>query len=220
MKIYHGSTSAIEKPKYKGSNYQNDYGPAFYMTVDLEAAKIWACRHNVVGVVNVYDVDTRIFNNLKVLDLTDKSKYSVLNWLAILMHFRALRSTYEKENSLVLNWLSQYYINVNEYDVVIGYRADDNYFKFPLNFLNGRISLDDLENVFLMGNLGIQYAFISERSIRVLHFEKYLECDDLYLSEYYKIVTKASEEVAKLVNQPLNPNKTYIMDILRRKDER
>ena len=39
MKIYHGSKIIIEEPKQKGSNPENDYGPAFYVTTDLEMAK-------------------------------------------------------------------------------------------------------------------------------------------------------------------------------------
>ena len=39
MIIYHGSKIKIEKPKSHGSNPTNDYGPSFYMTLDLDAAK-------------------------------------------------------------------------------------------------------------------------------------------------------------------------------------
>ena len=88
MNIYHGSKVIIKEPKVKGSNPTNDYGPSFYLTVDLSAAKSWACRQNSVGIVNKYRFDSKAFKRLKILDLTNKDKYSVLNWMAILMHFR------------------------------------------------------------------------------------------------------------------------------------
>ena len=36
MKVYHGSKTKIEHPTYNESKNDNDYGPAFYMTIDLE----------------------------------------------------------------------------------------------------------------------------------------------------------------------------------------
>ena len=78
--------------------------------------------------VNKYFVDNNKFEEFNILDLTDKSKYSVLNWMAILMHFRTLDSSFERSNRFVLEWLEKYYIDVTQYDVVIGYRADDSYF--------------------------------------------------------------------------------------------
>ena len=85
MKIYHGSKVLLKQPIVKGSNEANDYGPSFYLTIELDAAKSWACRNNSVGVVNEYEIRDSSFSKLKILDLTDKNKYSVLNWMAILI---------------------------------------------------------------------------------------------------------------------------------------
>ena len=52
MKIYHGSKVVIKEPNVKGSNELNDYGPSFYLTKDLEAAKSWACKNDSIGIVN------------------------------------------------------------------------------------------------------------------------------------------------------------------------
>ena len=93
MKVYHGSKRIIDHPIVKGSKIDNDYGPAFYMTEDLESAHIWACRNNTVGYVNEYELDT---SNLNMLDLT---KLSPLNWLAILLHFRYLGDSFKKSFS-------------------------------------------------------------------------------------------------------------------------
>ena len=219
MKIYHGSKVLIEHPVVKGSDEANDYGPSFYMTKDLEAAKSWACKNNSVGVVNEYDISSVSFNKLKILDLTNKDKYSVLNWMAILMHFRELDSSFRRNNQLTLQWLEKYYINVDDYDVIIGYRADDSYFRFPLRFVSNDLSFDDLEDVFLSGHLGIQYAFMSIQAIKLLNFKKIIECGDEYLGHYYSIVTKASKEFDELLNRPRNPKKKYILDLMREDNE-
>lgn len=37
-----------------------------------------------------------------------------------------------------------FYIDVEEYDVIIGYRADDSYFSFAKDFINNMISVEQL----------------------------------------------------------------------------
>lgn len=219
MKIYHGSKVLIEHPVVKGSDEANDYGPSFYLTTDLEAAKSWACKHDSIGVVNEYEIRSGSFDGLKVLDLTDKSKYSVLNWMAILMHFRELDPSFVRNNQLTLDWLQKYYVNVDDYDVIIGFRADDSYFRFPLRFVSNDLSFDDLEDVFLSGHLGVQYAFMSERAIKLLSFKRIIECGDEYVGHYFSIVTKASEQFNELLNRPRDPRKTYILDLMREDHE-
>lgn len=216
MIIYHGSKVLVERPITKGSNPENDYGPSFYMTLEVEAAKSWACRENSIGIVNKYLVDNRAYKNLKILDLTDKSQYTILNWMAILMHFRKLDVSFKKNNELVLKWLEQYYIDVDEYDVVIGYRADDSYFRFPIRFISNDLAFEDLESVYLSGNLGIQYAFMSKRAIGLLKFEGFIECDPSFLGHHYSIVKMATKEFDELLNRPRDPNKTYILDLMRK----
>lgn len=219
MNIYHGSKRIIEKPKYKGSDSTNDYGPSFYLTTDLDAAKSWACKNDSVGVVNKYILASKTFHRFKILDLTNKDKYSVLNWMAILMHFRTLDSTFIKNNKIVLDWLAKYYINVDEYDAVIGFRADDSYFRFPIRFISNDLSFEDLEDVYISGHLGIQYAFMSERAIKALKFEGIIECENAFLGHYYSIVRKATEEFDEIINRPRDPKKTYILDLMRHDNE-
>ncbi len=219
MKIFHGSKKIIERPLLRGSNPTNDYGPAFYLTTELDAAKSWACRNDISGVVSKYDICEKTLNKLKILDLTNKDKYSVLNWIAILMHFRTLDSSFIVNNQLALNWLSKYYINIDDYDIVIGFRADDAYFRFPTRFVSNDLAFEDLEEVFLYGNLGVQYAFVSKSAIDSLKFEGYIECDDTFVGHYYKIVKDASDKFNQLIDKPRDPRKTYILDMMRRDNE-
>ena len=212
MKIYHGSKVLIEHPTIKGSDERNDYGPSFYLTKDLDAAKSWACKNNSVGVVNEYEIKKTLFDKLKILDLTNKSKYSVLNWMAILMHFRELDSSFVKKNQLTLNWLQKYYVNVDDYDVVIGFRADDAYFRFPLDFVRGNLTLEQLDYSFQLGKLGIQYVLISDKSFKHLKYIKSITSDESYIEKYFYSVKRATEQFDNLSK---DEEGTRIIDIMR-----
>ena len=215
MIIYHGSKQIIKKPVVNGSDEHNDYGASFYLTTDLESAKVWACKHNTLGIVNEYEIRKSEYEKLKILNLTDKEKYSPLNWIAILVHFRKLSGKFRSEYQLYLDWLEKYYIDVSEYDVVIGYRADDAYFAFPLSFIQNQLSYEDLERIYRLGNLGVQQAFMSERAIKLLKFIRTRECDDSYIGKYYEIVREATKEFEDSISVVKDPYKTYIINMVR-----
>jgi hypothetical protein len=219
MIIYHGSKRIIEQPLAHGSNPHNDYGSAFYMTRDLESAKSWACKNDSLGIVNKYSIDDRSLANLKVLDLTDKNLFSVLNWLAILMHFRTLDTPFVRTNKLTLEWLKRYYIDINDYDVVIGFRADDSYFRFPIRFVSNDLSYEDLEGVFLSGDLGVQYAFVSERAVSCLRFVEAFDCEKEFLGHHHSLVADATRKFDEIISRPRDPKKHYILDLMRDSDE-
>lgn len=219
MIIYHGSKRIIEQPKVKGSYIKNDYGPAFYLTTDLNSAKSWACKNDEVGIVNKYIVDDKRFKSLKILDLTNESSFTVLNWIAILLHFRELDSFYKKTSLKIISWLEKYYIDVNEYDVIKGFRADDAYFRFAKDFVNGTLAFEDLRRVFELGNLGIQYAFISEKAIKLLKFDKIIECDSSFVGHHFNIVKEATEIYNQIFTSERTLDKTYILDLMRKDNE-
>lgn len=216
MIFYHGSKLVIDKPITHGSNPQNDYGASFYTTSDFESAKEWACKNNELGLVNKYIIRTSDYNSLKLLDLTNKEEYSVLNWVAILMHFRELDSSFKHLYSLRLSWLEKFYIDVNEYDVIKGFRADDAYFAFPQAFLMGQLSLQRLQKVFMLGKLGVQYAFMSEKAIRKLKFSSAEEIEEKYIGMYYSRIKLATEEYRNILNEPINDNETFVTDLIKR----
>ena len=196
MKLYHGSKLRLEKPKPFGSKEDNDYGAAFYLTQDLRSAHEWACRNNTVGIVNEYELNTR---GLKILDLTDKSKYSVLHWLAVLLHYRTLDDGFINSFVARLRFLEEnYYIDVFEYDLVIGYRADDAYFRFPLDFIRGNLTLSQLEYAFNLGKLGIQYVITSQKGMENLIFINSFPSEEKYINQYFDNVTRASKTFDEL----------------------
>ena len=214
MKIYHGSKTIIHEPIYRGSNVFNDYGPNFYTTDNFEDASIWACRNNTTGYVNVYEVNLK---NLKILNLTDKSKYSVLHWIAILLDNREFSYSFRKLNQgRIMKITDKYHINLDDYDVIIGYRADDAYFRFPKEFISGNISLELLEKVFELGELGTQIVFHSEKAIKRLHFKKAIPADSKFVGHYFEQVQRATSIFDDLLKKSIDSNEgTRIGDLLK-----
>lgn len=212
MKLYHGSKLRIEKPRYQGSKEENDYGPAFYLTKDIKSAHEWACRNNSVGIINQYELNIQ---ELKILDLTDKKHFSVFNWLAILLHFRTLDTSFINPFKVRLQYIEEnYYIDVSNYDLIIGFRADDAYFRFPLDFVRGNLTLEQLEQSFNLGNLGIQYVIISQKGINQLSFIGSFPSEEKYIDQYFISVTKVTKTFDSLSK---DEDGTRIIDIMREK---
>lgn len=218
MNLYHGSKISNLVPVENGSGIFNDYGPGFYLTPDRDAAGSWACKHDELGFIYKYFISNRNFKNLKVLNLVDKEKYSVLNWISILVHFKKIDEEFKKENEEALKWLDRYFINVTNYDVIIGFRADDSYFDFPKAFISNNLAFEDLDYVYKLGDLGIQYFFRSNRAIKLLKEIECKKCDEKYLGNHVKAVNHATNEYKKLIHEPKVSSKTYIFDIIRKEN--
>lgn len=174
--LYHGSLSIIEKPEYgKGKSY-NDYGLGFYMAEDLELAKEWAVEEFSDGYANKYELD---LENLKIMNLS--KDYNILNWIAILIKNRS----FNVKNDIAMlgkEYLLKHYLpNYEEYDVIIGYRADDSYFSYAEGFLNNTISLNKLNEALRIGDLGEQIVLKSKNAFNQLKFDGYIEAKkDIY----------------------------------------
>lgn len=187
--IYHGSSSIIEKPQFDAGKAYNDYGKGFYCTEHVELAKEWSCNEGIDGFANRYELD---LTGLKVLDLSDK-KYSILNWLAILMDNRIGRLSTPIEKQGKEHLLEHFLPSYKDYDIIVGYRADDSYFSFARAFVGNGISLKQLGQAMHLGKLGQQYVLMSEKAFNQIQFIGYEVADN---SEYYP-KRKARDEVAR-----------------------
>lgn len=196
--LYHGSEFIIEKPEYLKGNVHNDYGLGFYCCSSKELAKEWAARKSGHGYINRYQIRD---DRLKILDLTKPPYDNVLFWVALLMHNRELSSDLRSNFPRELKYLEEkYLINAQDFDVVIGYRADDSYFRFPEAFVRSEITLESLNRVFQAGELGKQYVLISERAFRLIHFLDYQEASAAGREDYYKRKNGADKVFADLLN--------------------
>lgn len=165
-KIYHGSQYIIEKPIYGYGKVYNDYGLGFYCTEDPDMAKEWSVGFEKDGYANAYEIDC---TDLKILDL-NSDEYCILHWLAILLENREFdeHSTLGHEAKQYI--LEHFKIDYQNYDVIVGYRADDSYFSFAQDFINGTISYRQLNNALHLGNLGQQFVLKSEKAFQRVKF--------------------------------------------------
>ena len=212
MIVYHGSDHIIETPLYNGSKRTNDYGYGFYTTENKELAMEWACSDNRDGFANIYELNT---DGLHILNLND-SQYTILNWLAVLTKYRS----YWQSGSVAeeaKNYLQKYFfVDSSEYDIVIGYRADDSYFSFAQDFVSGAISLRKLSEAMRLGKLGEQVVLKSEKSFSHIRFidaepaaaETYFEkksVRDIDARRAYRLSRQKEENIHEL----------YMLDIMR-----
>ncbi|WP_278567608.1 DUF3990 domain-containing protein [Amedibacillus dolichus] len=165
--LYHGSNEKIENPVFGKGKAYNDYGRGFYCSEHIELAKEWSCNEGVDGFANRYELDT---SGLKILNLSSE-EYTILHWLALLVENRRFRiSTPVMRRGI--QWLRDYFLlDISEYDLIIGYRADDSYFSFARAFISNEISLNQLNYAMRLGKLGEQYVLKSEKAFKQLVFK-------------------------------------------------
>ncbi|WP_080798669.1 DUF3990 domain-containing protein [Arabiibacter massiliensis] len=165
-RIYHGSSNIIEQPLYGYGKAYNDYGLGFYCTESLEMAKEWGVSRDKDGYANKYEIEC---DGLAILDLNDDS-LCILHWLAVLLENRE----FDMPAGLALEakeyLLSNFSVDYASHDIIVGYRADDSYFSFAQDFLNGTISLRQLANALRLGKLGQQFVLKSEEAFRRIRF--------------------------------------------------
>lgn len=212
--LYHGSTKVIERPLLGVGNPHNDYGLGFYCTENHELAKEWASTEASDGFVNNYELD---FNGLGVLYL-NKTPFHILNWLAILLKNRTFLLSQglptDARDYIFENFLPKY----EDYDVIIGYRADDSYFSFANAFLNNTISLEQLRKAMYLGKLGEQVVIKSQKAFNAL---KYLGSTPVSSSQYYPKRqardSQARDDFQKMKSKASSADSFYMIDILRQK---
>lgn len=169
LTVYHGSEHIVEKPEYgKGSKY-NDYGLGFYCTEHIELAKEWACTTEHGGYANKYSLD---IDRLSIMNLTG-GEYNILNWLAILVENRTFSINADIKRAAKEYLLSHFLPDYKDYDVIIGYRADDSYFSFANAFLSNGLSLAQLNRAMYLGDLGEQIVIKSKKAFGRLHYSGY-----------------------------------------------
>lgn len=167
--IYHGSKDIIEKPLFGAGKPYNDYGLGFYCTDTIDMAKEWGVNKLSDGYANIYEIE---MDDMKILDLNEDC-YVILHWLAILLENRE----FDVPSALALEAkeyiLENFKVNYKDYDIIIGYRADDSYFSFAQDFINGTISYRQLCNAMKLGKLGQQFVLKSKKAFESIKFVGY-----------------------------------------------
>ena len=211
MILFHGSENIIEKPEFGKGRPYNDYGQGFYCTEDILLAKEWAVDENRDGYVNRYDFDIRGMN---IIDL-DSGEFCILHWISVLLANRRFELETPLANEAYRYLRDNFAIDTESADVIIGYRADDSYFSYAQDFVNGEISVSQLNRAMHLGNLGKQVMIRSPRAFDTL---TYNGCEGAAASEWYEKKMKrdraAREEYRRMAKDAFIKGDLYIIRIL------
>lgn len=186
MVLFHGSPHIVDKPEYGKGRQGNDYGRGFYCTEDKLLAKEWAVDENRDGYVNQYELD---LDGLKVIDLNSE-EYCVLHWITVLLNNRRfdLDTPLSRE---AYRYLSDNFMpELSGADVIRGYRADDSYFSFAQDFINGVISVSQLTGALKLGELGQQVVLKSREAFKRI---KYIESEGVLSREWFPLKRKRDD---------------------------
>ncbi len=208
--IFHGSEKVIEKPEFGLGRKNNDFGLGFYCTQEKELAKEWAVSSLNDGYCNCYHLETEY---LKVLHLNSPD-YSILNWIAVLVDHR-LFSIKTPVARRAKRYLTDHFsINVNAYDLITGYRADDSYFDYAEAFLNNGISVGQLARAMRLGKLGEQIVVKSNYAFSRLEF---LGAETVDKNIYFARRKDRNDEANRKYQEMLEEESDdlYIQDIMR-----
>ncbi|MDO4939409.1 MAG: DUF3990 domain-containing protein [Lachnospiraceae bacterium] len=208
--LYHGSAQIIKKPEYGKGKYTNDYGPGFYCTEQRELAGEWACGSDSDGFINKYKLD---WKGLKILDFKSP-EFSVLNWLAVLLRYRMV----DMDSPIMLSAREyireKYYVDLSEYDVIRGYRADDSYFSFVRAFISNTISLEQLTAAMHLGNLGEQIVIKSTEAFNKLFFIEAFSADHREYFPRKKDRDNTAREEYKKIAAGYDSKGIYVSEII------
>lgn len=213
IQLLHGTDHIIEVPDINVGNPHNDYGRGFYCTKDEEMAREWACKKNTDGFVNVYNYET---NGLKILNLLD-GNHTVLNWIALLLQFRTFTLNSEVGIDARKYIINHYSLDLKNYDMVIGYRADDSYFQYAESFVSNTLSLRSLNKALKLGKLGEQTVIISQKGFERFSFSNAYPVDkNVYYPRFLDRDTKARNTYRKEIkNGSSYRDDVFVLDILR-----
>ena len=208
--IYHGSDKIVEQPIFGEGKKNNDFGLGFYCTASEELAKEWAVSSLRDGFSNRYTIDTE---HLKILNLNSPD-YTILNWIAVLLEHRlfSIKTPIARRAKRYL--IDNFSVNVNAFDMITGYRADDSYFDYAETFLNNGISVEQLARAMRLGKLGEQIVIKSKYAFSMLKYEGF---DAVAKYQYYILRKSRDDEANQLYFDILEEESDglYIQDIMR-----
>ena len=162
------------------------------------------------SIANRYSLDTEY---LKILNLNSPD-YTILNWIAVLVAHRLFSIKSPAAQRAKRYLIDNFGVNVNAYDLIIGYRADDSYFDFAASFLNNGISVQQLANAMRLGKLGEQIVIKSKYAFSLLHYDGFSIAE----KEKYYVRRKARNDEADQLYSDILEEETdglYILDIIR-----
>ncbi len=208
--VYHGSKHIVEIPTFGLGRKNNDFGLGFYCTETIDLAKEWAVSSLNDGFANRYTLDTEYLNILNL----NSSDYTILNWIAVLVDHRLFSIKTPVARRAKQYLIEHFGINVNAYDLITGYRADDSYFDYAEAFLNNAITVEQLSRAMQLGKLGEQIVIKSKFAFSKIRYKGFETAE----KNMYYVLRKARDDEANQNYLNILEEESdglYIQDIIR-----
>ena len=208
--VYHGSKQIVEVPVFGEGKKNNDFGLGFYCTESNDLAKEWAVSSLRDGFSNRYTLDTEYLNILNL----NSPDYTILNWIAVLVKHRVFSIKTPVARRAKQYLIDNFGINVNAYDLIVGYRADDSYFDYAEAFVNNGITVELLARAMRLGKLGEQIVIKSKFAFSKIKYEGFESADK---NTYYALRKARDDDANKTYLEILEEEADglYIQDIMR-----
>ena len=210
LTVYHGSKQIVEIPAFGLGRKNNDFGLGFYCTESSDLAKEWAVSSLSDGFANRYTLDTEYLNILNL----NSPDYTILNWIAVLVQHRLFSIKTPVARRAKQYLVEHFGINVNAYDLITGYRADDSYFDYAEAFLNNAITVEQLSSAMQLGKLGEQIVIKSKFAFSKIKYEGFETAE----KDLYYVLRKARDDEANQTYLDILEKESdglYIQDIIR-----
>ena len=195
--IFHGSLSEELAPGYGMGKPYHDYGNGFYTTEDKELASEWAVSLSTGenGYCHAYSLD---ITKLSILNIDTAE--DILSWMAILMRHRPGTDS-RRWDLIQQRFIEKYYIDVDSYDAIIGYRANDSYLAIAKQFARGEVGVSILGRLLKLGSLGVQVCIKSRLAVTWL---RYLEISEVDYKQFHTLFIRRDEESRRRMRELIN----------------
>ena len=152
---------------------------------------------------------------LSVLNLNGP-EYNILNWLAILLENRKFNVAEGLPQRARAYLLENFKVDYKKYDIILGYWADDSYFSYAGDFVNGTLSLSDLSEAMRLGKLGEQVVLKSKKAFDAFTFVEAIKAPrQEYFAKYKQRDEEARAKYRQIATKPMAENEIYVLDIIR-----
>ena len=205
--LYHGTSDRHVNPTYGMGNDKHDYGRGFYLTEDIQLAREWAvCRPDETnGWVHKFELE---IVNLRILDFQE---LDTLCWLAELMKHRDAADS-KRYKMLAERFIEKFGVDTSEYDVIKGWRANASYFYIAKEFVRDNVDIEILEELLLLGGLGIQYCIKTEKGYEHLAKSDENPCSVEY-SEFNEKYNQRDSAARRQMKDLINSDKNKVTHV-------
>ena len=182
----------------------NDFGQGFYTGESYEQA---------VSFVSGFEKSSVYYLDFDDSNLKWKEYEVNQEWMMTIAYYRGALETYE--NHPVIKKLIK---NKEKYDFIIAPIADNRMFQIINSFISGEITDEQCKHCLAATNLGKQYVFASEKSVKKIKIleRSYISSNEReYLKTRRSEESKLGEDKVKLARIQYRGKGLYIDEILK-----